>query len=527
MRKLLSLVLILCIYLSVFSVNVVYGEDVCGISITPAVSDVSEIPAGNKVKFTYSALDADGVLGENGGCVKMFNNGVQVGTSLTATEGSVDIVISDGTNTISAAIYSVSEEVIAQSTEYTVKGISLQTNATVPGYCLDYDEVYNNGEFKGTGTITSYSYDDPDQTRGEGKVAYRQYAASQTSHLIYQPGNINIYPQGRFVEISADIKSNAPTNQRNFNIINLSSYYPDPSAGMVNEKWGTGGILVLSTGKIACYDANGVTDIDADLNNWHNYKIIFDTNAEGTPRAYYFVDDVFVYYKASAHTNIRAIRQAQFGATYDGVNAIDLYLDNVTLRTYNEAFDASLDVGTYDLKEVPYENIQPKICFSLDMNAESMENILIKTADGDSVEFTGTYDHGAKVFTFDALNLKAYTKYIIDLSDVCTFAGAGGTKELSFITEKAPFSVRSVSEQGTKATITLNNKNNTQNSAVVIVGYYDSDTLYTFSAREITCTSDRQTFEFAIAKPQDDVWIEVYLLDSQNFGVIDKLIMSE
>ena len=84
-----------------------------------------------------------------------------------------------------------------------------------------------------------------------------------------------------------------------------------------------------------------------------------------------------------------------------------------------------------------------------------------------------------------------------------------------------------MSEQGTKATITLNNKNNTQNSAVVIVGYYDSDTLYTFSAREITCTSDRQTFEFAIAKPQDDVWIEVYLLDSQNFGVIDKLIMSE
>ena len=71
------------------------------------------------------------------------------------------------------------------------------------------------------------------------------------------------------------------------------------------------------------------------------------------------------------------------------------------------------------------------------------------------------------------------------------------------------------------------NRNNMENSAVVIVGYYDSNTLYTCSAREITCTSDRQTFEFGITKPQGDVWIEVYLLDSQSFGVIDKLIVSE
>ncbi|MBE7049946.1 MAG: hypothetical protein E7394_04150 [Ruminococcaceae bacterium] len=308
-------------------------EAVPEISIAASVSGVTEIPAGNKVKFSYETLYASDILGANGGYVKVFNNGVQVGGNLLDDKGTFDVAISEGINVISAEIYNADGKTIVQSAEYTMTGLALDTNASVPGYCVDFDDVKNNGEFKGTGTTTSYSYDDPDETRGEGKVAYRQYDASQTSNLKYQPANIATNSQGRFVEISADVKSNAPTNQRNFNIINLTSFYS--STG--NEGWSTGGIYALGTGKIACYNANGVTDVDVDLNNWHNYKILFDTNATGTPRAYYFVDDVLIYHQASASTNIRAIRQAQFEVTYDGTNAIDLYLDNVTMKTYDIA----------------------------------------------------------------------------------------------------------------------------------------------------------------------------------------------
>lgn len=356
-------------------------EAVPEISISASLSDVTEIPAGNKLGFTYETLYADGVLGTNGGYVKVFNNGIQAGENLTTAKGSVDVVISEGINVINAEIYNSDGEIISTTQECTITGIALDSNAAVPGYCVNFDDVKNNGEFKGTGTTTSYAYDDPDTSRGEGKVAYRQYAASEKSNLKYQPANIGVSSQGRFVEISADVKSNAPTNQRNFNIINLTSYYKDPNNTSSGEGWSTGGIYALNTGKIACYSTSYVTDVNVDLNNWHNYKILFDTNASGTPRAYYFVDDVLIYYMPAASINIRAIRQAQFEVTYDGANAIDFYIDNVTLKTYDVT---AADVALTNL--VSYQDNR-RIGAKADIDpskALTVKGILSKVSDEDA-----------------------------------------------------------------------------------------------------------------------------------------------
>ena len=315
-------------------------EAVPEISIAASVSGVTEIPAGNKVKFSYETLYASGILGANGGCVKVFNNGVQQGSEITALSGTFDVAVSAGSNSIVAEIYDSDGEFICASEEYTIDGISLSISETTPGFSVNFDDAANKGSFSGTGKTTSYAYDDPDTQRGEGKVAYRKYASTETSNLKYVTQSIkqNGVMQGRFFEISADIKSNAPTKLRNISLVYLDDFYKEnPVQQGTSGSW-INGIDISSTGELICYNSNGgSTGVYADLANWHNYKILVDNTPDGISNAsyaYYFVDDVLICHRTIS-SNIKTIGKASFATTYDETNDIDFYLDNVTVRTYD------------------------------------------------------------------------------------------------------------------------------------------------------------------------------------------------
>ena len=487
------------------------------------------LPAGEKVRFKYTAKHCQGIFNDGGG-VQLFRNGEPIGDILTEEEGVIDVTINEGQNDITAKLVDSYFESVMSGAQYCVKGISLTPNADTPGFKSDFD-TDTRGAFNDSATKKEYGADSPDDDWNNGKIAHGQWPASHTGNVSYSSGRpftvsgtVNI-KQGRYFEVSADIKSNCPTDSKTLNLLSFTFNKTNPIVDLSAEGWGTG-MCVISTGEITCYGTSYNTGIYADLENWHNYKIIYDTNPGGTPIGYYFIDDILIHVRTNASSNIRALQGLDIVLACDGENVTDMYLDNVTLKTYDQAFDAYLDIDDVDINEVPYENISPKITFSLDMDEDTFDNMILKTKGGAEIEFSGTYNSSDKTYTFSSLNLLPNTEYVIDLTQVRTVDGAGGKDVLTFKTQKAPFSIRGARENSTGIVVTLNNRNSEEKSAILIAGYYDADTLHSVGAREVTSTRNGETQSFTLSKPDEDVWVEVYLLDSVTYEVIDKLILS-
>ncbi len=302
-----------------------------------------KMPSGTNLKFNVEFSDVVQKNVSDGGKIKVFQNGEEK----ELENNNVIFEINDGVNSFRAIVYDKDGIVKGKSEEFLVYGIGFVPNNSLPGYVSDFDKK-SVGWFDSSANYSSRNYSDPDTNRNQGRVAYGKWNKGSSGSPKYSSGkafsvtNPLSVSQGRFFEASADIKTNSATNKKTFHLFNFTFNKQNPITDVSMEGFGLG-IMVNDKGKICCYSEKlGTTDIDADLNNWHNYKIIFDTNPGGTPKGYYYIDNILIYVNRAASSNIRAIQSIDISAVPDGINDTELYIDNLTLRTFDESSFASL-----------------------------------------------------------------------------------------------------------------------------------------------------------------------------------------
>ena len=309
------------------------------VSLTQNLINSGEsVPAGTKLEFNLGLSDNAKAIISGGGKILILQNGKEIYTK----DNKVTYTIENGINTLRAIVYDKGGTVKEKSEEFLVYGIGFEPNESLPGYVSDFDKK-SVGWFDSSANYSSKYYADPDTSRNSGNVAYGKWSKDNSASPKYSSGRLFTVTnplsvsQGRFFEVSADIKTNAPVNKKTFHLLNFTFNKKNPITDISQEGFGVG-IMVTDKGKICCYNVNaGTTEINADLNNWHNYKIIFDTNPGGTPKGYYYIDNVLIYVIKSASTNIRAVQSLDISAVSDGVNDTELFIDNMTLKTFDSS----------------------------------------------------------------------------------------------------------------------------------------------------------------------------------------------
>lgn len=316
------------------------------------------VPASGKIAMAYTAEHSDGIL-ENGGKIKVYNNGVYQGEGTEAT-GTVNVSIVSGLNAIHAEVVSASGTAVGIGEDFVLYGETVAPSTTMPGYSEDFeksDSATHGGYVKNTyDSGSSYSYALGDEAHG--KVAYMKQNASttMTSNMRWNSSRMYTYvadsqfTSGRFIEMSADIKWNnnsfsttAATLLTGFKVVNTSKATPSKTltsatiAGSMSEA--SCGFYRTASGNLACYSASNDTGIEVDLSNWHNYKIIIDGELwNGTnTKAYYYYDDVLVWTNEKAATSFLFVDSFYVLAPKNTstTDVAETFIDNVTFKTYD------------------------------------------------------------------------------------------------------------------------------------------------------------------------------------------------
>lgn len=492
------------------------------------------LPSGHKLKLKFETECCANAFA-SGGYVKLFNNGEQIGGSISSATGEVEITVPSGECSFTAKAFDGNGDAVVESSALSFEGFPLSQSKNSPGYSEDFTATAHYGAFYNADSkSTGYKLTgDP-----HGYVAYgkQDAATSQSSAMYYNTArafdvpqgeaeNLNV-AQGRYFEVSADIKTNASTGTQ-FHLVNLKTVIENPirnvaSSSFTNYRYT--GFIILANGNIACYAAND-TGIAADLGNWHNYKIIVDTKlgTDENPVMYYYLDDALIYVQANAASTHRAIDYAQISIPKaTKTDSAELYVDNVVTKTYGIAFEASLNMGGGELEYAPYENVSPIITFDKALDETTLSTITLADGNGNKTEITGTYDLVNKAYTVAPVDLSPHTAYSFDLSGVKTSDGTGGTLSLSFTTQKLPFSIKNISVGANSVTVTVNNRTGDAKDCVLIVGCWGENVLYKCKTGKRTVTKDGEQFTFPMTGTYENARYGAYLADASTLKLIDE-----
>lgn len=206
------------LFLQCFTLTAMAGEGDPSLSLavsTPGFTEATPIPFGDKITLTYTATNCEDYFGDaKGGSITIYNGSDVVAENLTATSGSVTVTSKYATNTLTAKLFDGEDE-ICVSEPFSFTGTALYHNVTAPGVCRDFES--GGGKWNtGSGTLDKTSALDYTYDNVHGKVAYAKWSTSHNNNR-YESGNClstNVV-QGRFFEVSADIKINRPNDQSN------------------------------------------------------------------------------------------------------------------------------------------------------------------------------------------------------------------------------------------------------------------------------------------------------------------------
>lgn len=484
------------------------------------------IPFGEKVQVNY-AVDAAPWLNGDTGSVAIYNGETQVAEGLEAKNGVIRIASQSANHTVSAKLLDDAGNVLYESNSVTFKGVSLEKSATGAGFCWDFDTA-SGGKWNTpdgvTAVTTSLQYQDDD---AHGNVAYAKWADTNANCRFESGKGIDEGTEGRFLEISADLKINR-TNEGQKDYIGLFTTFYQTVGGSKTVP----ALSIAKDGTLLC-TGQAISGITPDWTTWHNYKVIFDTNLNGSRTVYCFLDNTLIYCRTDADNQYTKILKANIAPSHNltsggsGV-ALEMWMDNLTIRSYEEQFNATLSVNASDLNETPYEAIAPTIAFTQAMDATTLNNIKLQDENGNDITLgEGTYSETQQTYTLPQLTLLPNTKYTISLDGVKTAKQAGGIiTKLQFKTKKAPFSVRSVEEKDGQLAVIMNNEGDKTQNAILIFGYFDAEKMVGGITENVSAVKNGDTLTYTPKGTITATTMEAYLVEIGTFKLLDECIVS-
>lgn len=322
------------------------------------ITEGRTVPASGKIAMAYTAEHSDGILA-NGGKIKVYNNGVYQGEGTEAT-GTVNVSIVSGLNAIHAEVVNASGTAVGIGEDFVLYGETVAPSTTMPGYSEDFENSNSTTHGGYTSNTydsgSSYSYASGDEAHGN--VAYMKQNASteKTANMKWSSTRMFTYAadsqftSGRFIEMSADIKWNnnsfsttAATVLTSFRVVNSGKVTPSKTLTSAtiasNMSEANCGFYRTANGNLACYSASNDTGIQADLSNWHSYKIIIDGELwdDTHTKAYYYYDDVLVWTVENAATSFLFVDMFYVYAPKNTstTDVAETFIDNVTFKTYD------------------------------------------------------------------------------------------------------------------------------------------------------------------------------------------------
>lgn len=484
------------------------------------------IPFGEKVQVIYT-VDATPWLNGDTGSVAIYNGETQVAEGLESKSGVIRIASQSENHIVIAKLLDDAGNVLYESNSVTFKGVSLETSATGAGFCWDFDTT-SGGKWNTpdgvTATTTSLKYYDDEK---KSYVAYADWADTNANCRFESGKGIEEGTAGRFLEISADLKINR-TNEEQKDYIGLFTTFYQTVGGSKTVP----ALSIAKDGTLLCA-GQAVSGVTPDWTTWHNYKVIYDTNLNGSRTVYCFLDNTLIYCKANADSQYAKILKANIAPSHNltsggsGVR-LQMWMDNLTIRSYEEQFNATLSVNASDLTETPYEMIAPTIAFTQAMDATTLKKIKLQDENGNEIALDeGTYDETQQIYTLPQLTLSPNTNYTISLEGVKTAKQAGGIiTKLQFKTKKAPFSVRSIEEKAGKLVVTMNNESDKAQNAILIFGYFDAEKMIVGITKNVSAAKNGDTLSYTPTEAIAATTMEAYLVELDTFRLIDKCIVS-